>query len=95
MSTSRKTPIAAPAHPTRLAPVLLTPLVLVINGYHPFAGDAGIYIAAVRHILNPSLYPLNSVFVTAFTRLSRMPTLTTTTANTASARLTRFTFSPT
>jgi hypothetical protein len=73
MSTSRKTPIAAPAHPTRLAPVLLTPLVLVINGYHPFAGDAGIYIAAVRHILNPSLYPLNSVFVTAFTRLSIFP----------------------
>lgn len=73
MSRSRTIPIAAPPHPTRLAPVLLAPLVLVINGYHPFAGDAGIYIAAVQHILNPTLYPLNAVFVTAFTRLSVFP----------------------
>lgn len=58
---------------TILAPILLTPLVLLISGYHPFAGDAGIYIASVLHILHPALYPLNAVFVTAFTRLSLFP----------------------
>jgi len=53
-----------------IAPLALTPLVLVVSGYHPFAGDAGIYVAGIRHILNPALYPLNAVFVTAFTHLS-------------------------
>jgi hypothetical protein len=53
-----------------LVPLLLTPIVLIVNGYHPFAGDAGIYIAGVRHILSPTLYPLNAVFITAFTRYS-------------------------
>lgn len=56
--------------PSWLAPILLVPVVLVVHGYHPFAGDAGIYAAGVRHILDPSLYPLNAVFVTAFTRRS-------------------------
>jgi len=58
---------------SRLAPLLLTPVVLLIHGYHPFAGDAGIYVASVRHILNPSLYPLNSAFVMAFARFSAFP----------------------
>jgi hypothetical protein len=58
---------------SRLLPLLLTPLVLLIHGYHPFAGDAGIYVAGVRHILNPALYPRNDVFVTAFTDHSVVP----------------------
>jgi hypothetical protein len=58
---------------SRLAPLLLTPLVLLVHGYHPFAGDAGIYVAGVRHILDPSLYPLNAAFPAAFTRLSVLP----------------------
>lgn len=53
-----------------LLPVLLVPVVLLIDGYHPFAGDAGIYAAGIRHILNPALYPVNAVFVTAFDRFS-------------------------
>lgn len=52
--------------PSSLAPLLLTPLVLLIHGYHPFAGDAGIYVAGVRHILDPTLYPRNAAFVDAF-----------------------------
>jgi hypothetical protein len=59
--------------PVSLAPILLTPVVLLVHGYHPFAGDAGIYVAGVRHILNPSLYPLNSAFPATFTRLSILP----------------------
>ncbi|HEX4311249.1 MAG TPA: hypothetical protein VHZ25_14545 [Acidobacteriaceae bacterium] len=59
--------------PATLAPILLTPLVLLIHGYHPFAGDAGIYVAGVRHLLDPALYPINAVFPAAFTRLSVFP----------------------
>ncbi|MFP5227777.1 MAG: hypothetical protein ACLGXA_09095 [Acidobacteriota bacterium] len=52
------------------APIVLTPVVLLVHGYHPFAGDAGIYVAGIRHLLDPSLYPLNAAFPAAFTRLS-------------------------
>lgn len=48
----------------------LTPTVLVIHGYHPFADDAGIYIAGIRKLLNPALYRLDAPFVVANTRLS-------------------------
>jgi hypothetical protein len=61
------------ARSSRIAPFLLTPIVLFIHGYHPFANDAGLYIAEVRHLLDPALYPLNAVFVTAFTRWSVFP----------------------
>ncbi len=50
--------------------LLLTAAVLLVDGFHPFAGDAGIYVAAVRHALDPSLYPVNALFVTAFSRYS-------------------------
>jgi hypothetical protein len=53
-----------------LAPLLLTPAVLFIHGFHPFAGDAGIYVAGIRHLLDPALYPVNAAFVTAFTQQS-------------------------
>jgi hypothetical protein len=51
-------------------PVLLVPVVVVLDGYHPFAGDAGLYVAGIRHILDPSLYSLNASFVAAFTHRS-------------------------
>lgn len=56
--------------PPSFAPLILTPLVLFVHGYHPFAGDAGIYVAGIRHLLDPSLYPMNAIFPAAFTRLS-------------------------
>lgn len=56
-----------------LLPIFLTPLVLLIHGYHPFANDGGLYVAGIRHILNPALYPRNAVFVTAFTHYSVFP----------------------
>jgi len=59
--------------PSSLGPLLLTPIVLLVHGYHPYAGDAGIYVAGVRHILDPSLYPLNAVFASAFVKLSSFP----------------------
>ncbi len=55
------------------APAPLTPLALLTAGYHPFAGDAGLYVAGIRHILHRNLYPLNAAFPAAFTRLSVFP----------------------
>jgi hypothetical protein len=52
---------------------LVVPFVLLINGYHPFAGDAGLYVAAIRHMLDPSLYPVNAAFVTVFSGHSIFP----------------------
>lgn len=63
-------PVPRALCPAHLTPWLFTPVVLLVDGYHPFAGDAGIYTAGIRHLLDPSLYPLNSAFVDAFTRRS-------------------------
>jgi hypothetical protein len=49
---------------------LLTPCVLIIHGYHPFADDAGIYVAGIRKMLDPSLFSVDGPFVVAHTRLS-------------------------
>jgi hypothetical protein len=49
---------------------LLTPLVMLVHGYHPFADDAGIYVAGIRAMLHPQLFLVDADFVTAHTRLS-------------------------
>jgi len=49
---------------------LLTPVVLLVHGYHPLADDGAIYVAGVKKLLNPDLFPSGSVFVLAPTRLS-------------------------
>lgn len=49
---------------------LLTPFVLLLNGYHPFADDAGIYVAGIRKMLDPSLFITDANFVLAHTRFS-------------------------
>ena len=48
----------------------LTILALVIHGYHPYAEDGGIYLAGVKRLLNPALYPYWSEFVTEHLRFS-------------------------
>ncbi len=48
-----------------LLSALLTPLSLLILGYHPFAEDGGLYLAGVKYLLNPALYPHSRSFVTA------------------------------
>ncbi len=50
--------------------LLLTPCVLLIHGFHPFADDAGIYVAGIRKVLDPSLFPVDSSFVVAHTQWS-------------------------
>ncbi len=49
---------------------VLTLMTLVINGYHPFAEDAGIYAAGVRLELNPALYSFSAAFIRPYLHLS-------------------------
>ena len=49
---------------------ILTPVVLLVHGYHPLADDGAIYVAGVKKLLNPNLFPSDSVFVLAPTHFS-------------------------
>ncbi len=42
----------------------LTLLALLVHGYHPGAEDDGVYLPAIKHDLNPALYPHDSDFFT-------------------------------
>ena len=48
----------------------LTVVAVLVQGYHPFAEDGGLYLAGVKKILNPSLYPSWTAFVVTQTRFS-------------------------
>ena len=48
----------------------LTLFALVVNGYHPYAEDGGLYLAGVKRLLDPTLYPHSTAFVMEPTRLS-------------------------
>lgn len=49
---------------------LLTVLVLLIHGYHPYAEDGGLYMAGIKWLLDPTLYPHGTAFVTEHLRFS-------------------------
>jgi hypothetical protein len=49
---------------------LLTPVVLLIHGYHPLADDGAVYVTGIRKLANPGLYGSDTVFATAPTRFS-------------------------
>ena len=55
---------------TQLRLIALTPAVLFIHGFHPFADDAGIYVAGIRKLLHPALYQPDAPFVLSNTHLS-------------------------
>ena len=42
--------------------LLLTSLAMLVQGYHPGAEDDGVYLAAIKHNLNPELFPLDADF---------------------------------
>ncbi len=48
----------------------LTGFTLVVHGYHPYAEDGGLYLAGVKKLLHPELYPYWSEFVTEHLRFS-------------------------
>jgi hypothetical protein len=45
--------------------LLLTAAMFLIHGYHPFAEDGGIYVAGTEYLLDATLFPHNTAFVTA------------------------------
>jgi hypothetical protein len=49
---------------------LLTLLAAAVLGYHPYAEDAGIYLAGVKFILHPANFPIDSAFITHHMLLS-------------------------
>ncbi len=61
------------------APILVSALTLfavAVHGYHPYAEDGGLYLAGVKHLLDPSLFPADRAFVTAHLHYSLFaPTL--------------------
>jgi len=48
----------------------LTPLVILIHGYHPYAEDGGVYLAGAKRLLDPRLYPHLPGFVTTHLQFS-------------------------
>ena len=56
--------------PLRLALAALTFLTLLLQGYHPFAEDGGLYVAGIEYTLDPTLFPHYTVFVTEHLRFS-------------------------
>jgi hypothetical protein len=69
-----------------LLAALLTPLALLIHGYHPYAEDGGVYLAGVKKFVHPELYPHSTAFVLAPTRFSAFAWLVS-----GFARMTRLT----
>jgi hypothetical protein len=48
----------------------LTLFAVAIDGYHPYAEDGGLYLAGVKRLLDPALYPHGPAFVLEPTRFS-------------------------
>ncbi len=56
----------AAEHERRFALLLVSALTLfaaAVDGYHPYAEDGGLYLAGVKRLLNPALYPRGTAFV--------------------------------
>jgi hypothetical protein len=62
------------ARPSALAGALLcsilTPVAVGVHGYHPYVEDGGLYLAGIKRLLNPHLYPYWSGFVTTHLKFS-------------------------
>jgi hypothetical protein len=58
------------SHAGVVAVTSLTFLALIIHGYHPYAEDGGLYLAGIKRVLHPDLYPYWTGFTTAHLRFS-------------------------
>src|SRR5882757_2892496 len=47
----------------------ISALTFLVHGYHPFADDAGLYIAGVKKLLDPALFPVGMRFILSETRI--------------------------
>lgn len=75
LRSERPIPSSAGSRLPRLAAestvlLLMVGVVLLIHGYHPWSDDAAIYIAGLRKIIDPRLFPTDGMFVTAHTKVS-------------------------
>jgi hypothetical protein len=64
----RRSPRTAAAWAACLA--ALTLFALLLHGYHPFAEDGGLYAAGIERLLDPTLFPHSTPFVTEHLRFS-------------------------
>ncbi len=48
----------------------LTAFAFLVHGYHPYGEDGGLYIAGIKKLLDPTLYPYWTAFVTEHLRFS-------------------------
>lgn len=48
----------------------LTLLAILIDGYHPYSEDAGIYVASLKQLASPGMYPASGAFIAPYVRLS-------------------------
>lgn len=55
--------------------LLLTAAALLVEGYHPFAEDAEIYLPGVEKILNPHLFPVGREFFESHASMTLFPNL--------------------
>lgn len=66
-------PASATPRPLRrgaLISAILSLFALAVHGYHPYAEDGGLYLAGVKRLLDPALYPYSAAFVLEPTRYS-------------------------
>jgi hypothetical protein len=49
---------------------LLTFFAIAVAGYHPYAEDGGVYVAGIKKLIDPALYPTWTEFVTEHLRFS-------------------------
>ena len=66
----RPQPVPASKSSAVLIITALTAFAIAIHGYHPYAEDGGIYLMGIKKLLQPSLYPFWSGFVTLQLRYS-------------------------
>ena len=64
-----------PKTPNILWLLLLTAGALLVQGYHPFAEDAEIYLPGVEKILHPGLFPVGPEFFQSHASLTFFPNL--------------------
>jgi hypothetical protein len=48
----------------------LTALALAVHGYHPYVEDGGLYVAGIKRLLDPTMYPHQTGFVLEHLRFS-------------------------
>jgi hypothetical protein len=48
-------------------------IAIAINGYHPYAEDAGIYVAGIKQVLHPGIYGSSAFFLEPYLKVSLFP----------------------